>query len=102
MDYTFVTKAINQAVKFRVEKSINLGSKATWSAGDHKEMIATVLELAAAQSPGHAEWLEIAGMVYNHSAHAQKLEKQFAGTGHFQRASKDARSLDDIMKELEG
>lgn len=39
--------------------------------------------------------------VDNCSAFQQELEKKFIGTGHFQRGTKEARPLDDLLADLE-
>lgn len=86
------------AVKSRVEKSIALGAKATWSAKDHREAVALcIIEIAPADLTAMVELLS---KIDNHSGWTQKLEAQFLGTGHFMRGEAKTKSLEDVMKDL--
>ena len=102
MDKENVEKMIKSAVLLRVKKSVELGSKATWTAEDHHRMMAGVCEAATRdETLTIDQWVELLKQISNHSALAQKLEKMFAGSGHFERKSKDSRKFEDVMAELE-
>lgn len=86
------------AVIVRVTKSEELGNKATWSAANHRHMVAQVLlEIAPKSEEAMVATLLV---VDNHSAFAQKLESQFLGTGHFMRGEAKSKSLAEVMAEL--
>ena len=83
----------------RVQKSEELGTKAVWTASDHRKMVATVLlEL---QPNTEESMVATLLAVDNHSAFAQKLESQFLGTGHFVRGEAKTKTLDQVMAELQ-
>ena len=88
-------------VKSRLEKSIALGTKASWSAADHRRMLATVVFSAEPRPTTVEGMIALLEGVDNHSAFAQSLEKQFLGTGHFMRgAERKGKELDQLMAEL--
>jgi hypothetical protein len=105
MDKSTIEGMFAEAVKARVEKSTALGTKATWSMGDHLDVAAKVLYKLTDAFEGDEEKdlgkvREVVQATYNHSAFAQRLEKAFEKTGHFQREKKTTRTVDDVLTSL--
>lgn len=107
MDKQVIEQMFAQAVKAKVEKSTALGTKATWGMSDHLDVAAKVLVKAVGFEGDEAETVKFTAEVreavqatYNHSAFAQRLEKAFKNTGHFQRDRKGPQSVDDILAQL--
>ena len=105
MDNKKIEELFSAAVKAKVEKSTALGTKATWSNDDQMQVAAQALykateEFKGEEGPDVALLVEVCKKTYNHSAFAQKLEKAFTGTGHFQREGKKKVEYADYMSEL--
>lgn len=84
----------------KVKAADGLGAKTTWSMDDHVKVAAAAIAKAVemgAKSP--EEFTAVVKATYNHSAMAQKLEKLFAGTGHFVRSDKP-KNVEDLMAQL--
>lgn len=105
MDKATIDGMFAQAVKAKVEKSTALGTKATWSMSDHLDVAARVLykltdSFVGEEEQDTAKVREVCQTVYNHSAFAQRLEKTFKATGHFQRDRKASATVDDVLTQL--
>jgi hypothetical protein len=104
MDKKQIEAMFAEAVKARVEKSTALGTKATWSMEDHLNVATKVVMKAVGIDPEDKEVYDmLRGVVqatYNHSAFAQRLEKAFEKTGHFQRDRKAPKTVDDAIAQL--
>jgi hypothetical protein len=96
-----ITQIKAACVKNRLSRSIEMGTKASWSASDHRRMLATVIHTAEPKPTTLEEMIAMLEGIDNHSAFSQSLEKQFLGTGHFMRgAEKKGKELDQLMAEL--
>lgn len=104
MDKAQIDSMFAAAVKARVEKSTALGTKASWSMSDHLDVATRVVMKEVGIDENDAEVFgslrEVVQATYNHSAFAQRLEKAFAGTGHFQRDARSPKTVDDVLKNL--
>lgn len=104
MDKKVIEAMFAEAVKARVEKSVALGTKATWSMEDHLNVATRIIMKEVGIDPQDAEVFgslrEVVQATYNHSAFAQRLEKAFEKTGHFQREGRKPRSVDDALAAL--
>jgi hypothetical protein len=91
----------------KVIKANALGSKTTWTTEDHLKACAE--SIANAVDP---QWKEndaelservrdVLADTYNVSAFAQYLAKKFEGTGHFVRAEKKAKTVNELDAMLD-
>ena len=108
MEKSRIEAMFAEALKAKVEKSTALGTKATWSMGDHLDVAAQCIaeEAGLTGEVAIAQLREVVQATYNHSAFAQRIEKAFAKTGHFQRDRKAPQELSDVFamlaKQVEG
>jgi hypothetical protein len=106
MDKNQIEAMFAQAVKERMEKSIALGTKATWGMSDHLDVATKVIMAEAGITDAEGEstafnaMRDVVQATYNHSAFAQRLEKAFGKTGHFQRDRKAPAQLSDVFAQL--
>lgn len=94
----FVTIAAGKVVKAK-----ELGSHTTWTTEDHLKAMAQCL--AEADIPSGADpaaiYRDVLADTYNVSAFAQYLAKKFEGTGHFVRAEKKAKTVNELDAMLD-
>lgn len=88
----------------KVIKANGLGTKTTWTTEDHLRAMAKAL--AVATDPEHDEAYvtliqDVLADTYNVSAFAQYLAKKFEGSGHFVRAEKKAKTVNELDAMLD-
>ena len=96
-----VKKLIVEAAVAKVKRADSLGLKISWSMDDQIAVAVQVMQSVAADPQATAEsWEKAIRATYNHSAVCQKLEKVFAGTGHFVRQARTKGTVEDYMETL--
>lgn len=98
-----IEKAFADAVMARVQQAEALGLKASWRTQHHLDVAAGLIAECVKDDVVVADIRDVIQKTYNQSAFAQKLEKAFKATGHFQRESapKDVEGLfTQLAKEV--
>lgn len=95
---------MKEMVKAKVEKSKAIGAKATWGyAEQHRFAARVVLKVMTeegAMDPTEEQLADLLASVTNASATAQRLEKAFKGTGHFERVARAKPTAEGFLAEI--
>ncbi len=106
MEKSQIEAMFAQGLKAKMDKAVALGIKATWLMEDHLDVATRVImaEAGLVDNDGEAtvynSLRDVVQATYNHSAFAQRIEKAFKTTGHFQRAEKKPAQLSDVFAQL--
>ncbi len=110
MDKNQVNALFVAQVKKQVAKATALGIKASWRMSDQLDVAAEAMYAVSGITGENEEekektleqFRQACQLTYNHSAMAQKLEKEFKQWGHFQRSAKGngEKTVDDVFANL--